>query len=82
MAEAKKAVAATAKYTCTAVCRYKDKTYAVGDTLEMGEREAEFLVNSGKFEKTSAKQVAATAGAKTTATTGSTKTTTENGGAQ
>ena len=73
MAEAKKSVAATAKYTCTAVCRYKDKTYAVGDTLEMGEREAEFLVNSGKFEKATAKQVTAKTGAKTT---------TENGGAQ
>ena len=82
MAEAKKSVTATAKYTCTAVCRYKDKTYAVGDTLEMGEREAEFLVNSGKFEKATAKQVTATAGAKTTATTGGAKTTTENGGAQ
>ena len=80
MAEAKKAV--TAKYTCTAVCRYKDKTYTVGDTLEMGEREAEFLVNSGKFEKATAKQVTATAGAKTTAVTGGVKTTTENGGAQ
>lgn len=53
-------------YICMAECLYRDTHYKEGNEVEMTEREAVFLVNSGKFKLKDSKKESASVTKKTT----------------